>query len=200
MGAFDRCQATGDRGLRDVEAFVGSRAVDGRFVTTDKGTMSRLLQREVGDFLANGPDGRCWGLELKTEEADRHGNFFLETWSNLNFGMQTVGWMLTLKCDVLLYYFLESRELYSIDFRRLFEWAWGTHGRPPQLHARNFRFKAQKKHSQLNETWGYCVPISKLGAQVGYKKFVPGEGPGGFVEGERVRPTRQEELFPYNGA
>src|SRR5438067_291333 len=88
----------------------------GRYVVTNKGNLSPVLQRRAGDVLFNDGGGRIWAVECKTEEVDKHGNFFLEHWSNKCFRHQKDGWMRTQRADILLYHFLEPGDLYSISF------------------------------------------------------------------------------------
>lgn len=170
MSSFQDSRGTEIRGLNDVLSFIKLRAFEGRYVCTDKGTLSEFLQAECGDIMAEmgatEQDRRLYAIELKTEEEDKYGNLFLETWSNLNFDRRKPGWMWTLKCDILLYYFLASKELYSIDFRKLWAWFHGQiHGNMELIQpfgTRRYTLKLQKKCVQLNRTTGLAVPINDL--------------------------------------
>lgn len=172
MNSFRKAQGLAIRGLEDIVPFIRSRATGGQFVLTDKGTLSELLQKSAGDALLNFAT-RCWGVELKTEEENKYGNFFLETWSNRKFSMQNPGWMYTLKTDILLYYFLNSGELFSMKFDDLWDWSFckrserGLCGR-----VYDYPEKPQGKYEQLNETWGRCVPIEVIGREVGFRKYL----------------------------
>lgn len=191
MNSFEHCNGIGVQALKDIVPFLRARAHDSRFVTTDKGCLSELLQTSVGDVLLNTPDGKVWGLELKAEEANLYNNFFLETWSNLSFGRQKPGWMVTLQCDVLLYYFVREGELYSIPFRRLFEFCFGNGEKPPMLF--QYPHKPQRKHRQLNLTVGHVVPIAEVQRYVGFRKYrLVGDG---FVEVRDTTTTRGLKLI-----
>jgi len=67
--------------------------------------------------------------------------------------------------DILLYYFIKERLLYSIDFFKLRSWAFmdGNIYKYPE--------KPQGKYSQLNDTWGRCVPIIAIEKEVGLRKY-----------------------------
>ena len=102
-------------------------------------------------------------MELKVEAANKHGNFFLETWSNREWF--TLGWMYKLQADVLLYYFLQERELYSIKVPALKEWAFGVGDGQGAIY--KYLERKQSKYNQRNDTWGRCVPIAELQKALG---------------------------------
>lgn len=183
MNAFEQCKAIEIRALNDIIPFIRNQAWEGRFVITDKGPMAKFLQETVGDLMMNCPKGKIWGVELKSEEEDKYGNFFLETWSNLSFGWNRPGWFDTLKCDVLLYYFLNPGTLYSIPYKPLFEWAHGKvrDGKlvaAPNLH--RYTLRTQSKNKQANVTAGHCVNIAELFQKVRFRRYR--KTPDGFVE------------------
>jgi hypothetical protein len=134
-----------------------------RYVLTNKGNVSKELQKTCGDALINSDDGTIWAIEIKAERRNKTGNFYLETWSNRKW--YTVGWMFNLNTDILLYFFLEDMLLYSIKFRDLRHWAF-VKGR-----IYDFQEKPQTKYSQLNDTWGRCVPIGVIGDEVGFTQY-----------------------------
>jgi hypothetical protein len=194
VSSFPQTQKLALRGLADIIPFIRSRATEGQFVLTDKGALSELLQRTAGDALLNHAS-KVWGVELKTEEENKYGNFFLETWSNRKFGMQTFGWLYTLRSDILLYYFLDSGELFSVKFNDLWEWAFCRRGEGGQC-GRVYQFpeKPQGKHQQLNETWGRCVPIEVIGREVGFRKYLFTRGQ--FQEVPNACPTPAPPVPP----
>jgi len=159
-------------GVKDIVTFLETQAHHGRFVLTNKGRLAESLQKTVGDAAVNCPLNKIWGIEFKVEEENKHGNFYLETWSNLCF--KTTGWMYNLDADVLLYYFLNDKHLFSIPFRRLCRWAFGcgaTDERIDPGRIYSFREKKQKKYKQLNDTWGRCVPIDVVREEVGFEEY-----------------------------
>lgn len=91
--------------------------------------------------------------------------------------------MFKLKADVLIYYFIENKVIYSIPFGKLRRWAFGRKGSevrslsPGRIY--DFPEKQQKKTCQLNDTWGRCVPIVVIEKEVGFKKY----------EGDNFVPT-----------
>lgn len=154
MNAFDDTRKIEQRSLDILRPLIEQRAFNGQYVVTNKGPLSRELQRSVGDLLYNSDKETVYCAEIKAEESNAHGNFFLETWSNR--ARFTLGWMFTLTTDLLLYHFIEDDLLYPLPFARLRRWA---------FHKGNiYRFdeRPQTKHVQLNDTWGRCVPIPEL--------------------------------------
>ena len=87
-----------------------------------------------------------------------------------NFQIATLGWMYTLNADLLLYHFVKDDRLYKIPFQKLKRWAF--HDR------RIFDFpeRRQSKYSQLNDTWGRCVPIEIISSELNLSQpFCPSE-------------------------
>ena len=167
MTAFAEAQAIGARGTRDVIRFLDGLLFEGRYVVTDKGPLSQFLQHSVGDALYNSPDGRIWGVEVKTERRTT-GNMFLETWSNRT--RLTHGWLHTLTADVLAYMFLDTRVLCLVPMKPLQQWAFGTGEGPGHLY--QYPEKKQRIFDQLNDTWGRCVPIDVIARDVGCQQYV----------------------------
>jgi len=171
MSSFhDACKVEA-KGVSDICRFLEQQCDCGRFVLTDKGRLSETLQRTVGDAVASKNDG-VWGIEFKVERENKHGNFFLETWSNLAW--RKPGWMFTLDADVLLYYFLAEREMYAIPFQRLCKWAFGdaTTGvkkNPGRIY--DFPERLQAAYLQRNDTWGRCVPIAVIETEVTFTRY-----------------------------
>lgn len=165
MNSFKSCQEIEKRALPDLIPFLMRYCYEGRFVLTDKGALSKEIQKMAGDALLNGSEGTLWTVDWKVEEENKYGNFFLETWSNLRHGFYTVGWMFTLQTDRLLYYFLKEKMLYSIPFLRLKTWAFVDRQiyKYPEL--------LQGKHVQLNKTYGRCVPIEVIRKEVTFKEY-----------------------------
>ena len=163
--AFQQAQTVEEESWAILEPFIQMRSFDGRWVKTAKGKLARELQRTVGDVLMNTDDESIRGIEIKAEE-DKTGNFFLETWSNRK--RFTLGWMYTLNADFLFYHFLKDDELYIMNFDRLREWAFWNGG--PIYRYKEAR---QRKYSQLNDTWGRCVPITIIQKAMPVKLFHP---------------------------
>lgn len=151
--------------LEDIWPFLLKYAHDGRVVLTGKGTNAKELQKTAGDALFNCPAGKVWTVDWKIEVANLHNNFFLETWSNRS--RYTLGWMYTLQTDILLYYFFKEKDLYSIKFAALREWAF-IKGR---IYDQEFPEKKQNKYKQMNDTWGRCVPIKIITDEVGLRHY-----------------------------
>lgn len=172
--AFEQARGVEAISREILHPFIEQRALNGQYITTDKGRLARELQKTVGDVLMNGADGRLFAVEIKAERKNEYSNLFLEIWSNLS--RYTPGWMLTLDCDVLFYHFIEDDDLLIIDFQKLKHWAFRQEASKTPHRIGNiwkFPLRKQKRYSQLNDTHGACVPISVLREEVGIREFHP---------------------------
>jgi len=163
MGAFAECQKVEARSRRILHPFIEQRSFEGRYVLLEKGRLAAELQKAIGDVIHTGLDGQLRSLELKAEEENKHGNFFLETWSNLS--RLTPGWMITSRSDLLLYHFLSENTLCVMNLPRLQDWAFR------QRNIYEFNEKQQRKYNQMNDTWGRCVPIDIIERDVKLVRF-----------------------------
>lgn len=154
MNAFDTARGVEQRSMAILRPWIQTRAFNGQFVVTTKGPLARELQLTVGDALYNSDAETVYSLEIKAEETNQHGNFFLETWSNLS--RWTPGWMLTVQSDLLLYHFIGPDELYIVPLKKLKHWAF------TERNIYRFPERRQGKYTQLNDTWGRCVPIDEV--------------------------------------
>jgi len=181
MNGFAKASLVEARGLAILMPYLVERAHEGRVVRTSKGNLSKHLQASFGDVMLNTDEETVHSLEIKVEEENRTGNLFLETWSNRNLDNRDShsergskpGWMISQRADFLLYYFLCSDELFTIPFFRLKRWAFGFEASPGrQIDGRIYKYdeKPQAKYSQLNDTWGRCVPISVLEKEIKLKR------------------------------
>lgn len=141
---------------------------DGHYVVTHKGKLARMLQEQAGDVMFNTSSGTLWTIECKAELLNAHGNFFFESWSNKR--QFNPGWLWKVQADYLLYHFLndedgyEQDEVYVINLFDLRTWLFETvNGR---WRITRWPEKRQDKYEQLNDTWGYCVPIEAVLAGV----------------------------------
>lgn len=144
----------------------------GRLVLTNKGTLAKWLQESVGDALLMREE-RLYAVELKAERKHT-GNLFLETWSNRNLENrashaergQSPGWLMKIRADLLLYYFLDKDVLYSIDVLSLKRWVFGRGDGTGMWGSGKLRECRQGQYAQLNDTWGVLAPISQLHAEL----------------------------------
>jgi len=177
MSSFDVTCEIGDRVVEMVAPLLRARAVDGHvtFLSDDPTTSDK--QRYLGDAVLTTTDGRIITVEIKGEQENKHGNLFLETWSNRQKLIR--GWLETSRCNVLVYSFLDERTAYTCFMSRLQGWALkeGHVGRYPE--------RKQQAYEQHNDTWGRPVPIAHLRKTVGLKRFELG------AEGDEV----QREMF-----
>lgn len=169
MNAFDSARNVERRSANIIRPLLSHLALRGQFVETDKGVLAPLLQRIAGDYMLNSRkrDGALVGIEVKAEEANKFSNFYFETWSNKQGG--TEGWLKTLNAEFLLWHFVDDDELYTMFLPRVRAWLINDGN------ARRFPEKPQRKRSQLNDTWGLCVPIATVEAEVGYMFCRPAE-------------------------
>jgi len=157
MSAFRSCQQLEAASRAHLEAHLFPRMVfDGRFVSVQKGEMAREFQLTSGDYVVNSDALTAWRIECKCERDNRHGNFFVETYSNLSRGKP--GWFWTQQADFLLYHFLREGDVYLMSLPTLRRWLYSadSQGRP-RIH--RYPHRQQRVHAQLNDTWGYCVNI-----------------------------------------
>lgn len=158
MNAFEDARGVERRSLEILRPLISQRSFHGQYVVTNKGPLARELQKTAGDVLFNKDGETVYGVEIKAEEKDAHGNFFFETWSNR--ALFTLGWMYTLKSDLILYHFIENDDLYIIPFQKLRKWAFH------QCRIYAYPERQQGKRAQLNDTWGRCVPIRDLAVEL----------------------------------
>lgn len=192
MTAFDLSRYVEDQGMARLIPLLKQYADGGQFVINNKGPLAPMLQATVGDALLN-RNGGVYGLEVKIEQ-EFTGNFYLELWSNKKFDPRKVGWMVSLNADILWYYFLDVDLLFSMSFHRLWKWAFVEDQRSvAKGRGRIYDFpeKLQRKAAQLNETWGRCVPIATVYAEVGFVMYKPSKS---FDPMEYVPPKGQITL------
>lgn len=158
MNAFEDASKLESKGMGVILAYLKDVALDGRIVLTSKGRKSLLLQKLVGDVIVQSKRGAAVCFELKTEQADKYGNFFLEVWSNLP--RHTLGWMYTTEADWILYQFYDDERVYMLPVPQLKHWAF------TRRKIEDYPHRPQKKRDQMNETVGACVPISIIEAEV----------------------------------
>ena len=173
MNPFDNACRVMVESFRILEPFIVAKADDGRYVTTDKGPLSKRLQETIGDLLMN-MNGNVYCIELKSEQANPWRNFFIEEWSNRSRFNR--GWLHKLDTDFLWYHFIDSDELYIIPFRKFREWLFMAKSkRVPGGVGRLYDFpaKEQRKRKQANDTWARCIPIETVREEVGFKLIHP---------------------------
>lgn len=142
--SFKTCCQTELEGRETLIRFANSRGIE--VLLTDG---NRNIQKVYGDAVMI-KDGVCKLVEFKIERKYT-GKLFVEEWSN--FGINP-GWLRTCKADYIWYYFMDVDLLYittPAHCRKLVE---GEH---------NFPMKQQKKHEQLNDARGYCIPVENFG-------------------------------------
>lgn len=169
MHAFRKTNIVKNMGYADLKTFLKTKAYNGQFVFTEKGHLSEILQKTVGDVLINTDEETVWGIEIKTERKHT-GNLFIEEWSNRKWF--TRGWLDHLDTDILWYYFRDKKILYSMVFPDLKKWAFIVNNRKNQP-GRMYDFPAreQKEYDQPNNTWGRIVPIPVLEREIRFKTY-----------------------------
>jgi hypothetical protein len=180
-----------DRGRGDVEHFLRSRTdLFTDVVPVYGSTKAQELQQGHGDFICYTTDGKLITVDVKVEVSERHGNLFLETFSNRSRFNR--GWLDKVSITYLVYYFLDTGSLYVINFRKLREWAFGAGGRAGRIY--EYPEKPQNKYKQNNDTYGRCVPIRIIREQVGLRHFRRNpDAPSGFSD---VEADGEGAVFP----
>lgn len=157
MNEFERDNAW-QKAKRDsvlAPGFYGKYAVDGRYVTIDKGRLATILQKRYAvDTVVQGRDGAAIFIEEKIVRwpGYRYADFFLETRSCTNPGHESPGWMFYGEADYLLYCFeMEGGGLdcWLIEFQPLQKWFWPREESFPY---------SQLRHT-VNKTGGRLVPV-----------------------------------------
>lgn len=191
MNSFDRASLVAAESWKILQPFIESRAYEGRYVVTSKGRLAKELQISVGDVLFNSDAETVWAIELKAEQRSSK-NFFLEVWSNRTIFRP--GWMWTLNTDLLLYHFIETDDVYCIDFRRLKKWfhGCGHRGRPPSA---TFEHATQAAYTQHNDTWGALVPIASVEEAVGFDLVHPARG---FTDTRHIVAKQYDQMSLLN--
>ncbi len=158
---FQTCLAIEVEGYQLIRPYLDRHCEEYVYINTSKRKdLYNLIQKNAGDLIFK-VNGEIYFADLKTEQSNRYGNFFLETWSNKS--RNTPGWLdpkVGIQSDYLFYIFLEQKMMYSFNFPELRRWAY------EQNNLKRFPEKCQKKYDQLNDTWGVCVPIEKLVREV----------------------------------
>lgn len=159
MNDFHRDNAW-QRSVRDAvlaPGFYGHYAMQGRYVTVDKGRLAAALQRRAVDTIVQGRDGAAICIEEKIVRWP--GRLYtaacLETKSCTVPGHESVGWMMYGEADFLLYCFqLEHGDLdcWLIDFPRLQEWFWPLEATFPKF----------QKTDTINRSAGRVVPLAAI--------------------------------------
>ena len=159
MSAFSEASKVEREGTVHILKYLDACGYAGKYQLTEN---QKFLQKYVGDVvLAVG------SIEFKVEKSDKHGNLFLETWSNKS--RFTPGWMYTTQADFLWCYFVAQRSLHEMKMKDLREWAFGVDNICG--HVYSYPEKRQRKYTQLNDTWGWCVPYDVLERSMpSYKK------------------------------
>ncbi|MHB8875332.1 MAG: hypothetical protein ACYC8T_16730 [Myxococcaceae bacterium] len=136
----------------------------------------RFQHRGV-DLLWERPGEPVSGVEVKGDRHGRRGNYFLELVSNLE--KNTPGCFLYSEADLLLYVFLEQRELHLLPMRAAREW----------FLERSKEFPLRSTRTRLGK-----ASYTTVGAIVPVRTMMPGiAGAGRFKIGEE----KVEALAPY---
>lgn len=157
MNSYKYCQKVEEMGYELVKPYLRENFDEWVYVNTiERNELILAFQQNFGDLIVK-KDKSIYFIDLKTENEDKYGNLFLETWSNKK--RNTAGWFspeLGVKADFVYYIFLQQKILYILDLPKLRKWAFeeGNIQRYPE--------KMQNKFDQLNDTWGRCVRIVDL--------------------------------------
>jgi hypothetical protein len=117
----------------------------------------RFQHRGV-DLLWERADGAITGVEVKGDRQGQRGNFFFELVSNLE--KDTPGCFLYSLADLLVYVFLERREVHCLPLAATREWFLAR--------AKDFELKSTRTRTGalLYTTVGAIVPVSRVHREV----------------------------------
>lgn len=151
-----------------------------------------FLDAVYGDWLLKHA-GKHAFVEVKTERRDPNGNFFIEHWSNERW--RNPGWFYKCRADVLWYYFLESDELYRINFRALRMWGLTNLGSEAWMQVNLDKYpERDARADQRNATMGRLVPIQTI-VDLGFVNGDPPEHPRAACEETGTPIVTQKELL-----
>jgi hypothetical protein len=157
MNSFQECQKIENQGYELIKPYLNNNFDECVYVnTSERNELVLAFQQNFGDLIVK-KNGTIYFIDIKTENEDKYGNFFLETWSNKK--RNTPGWFVPeigVKADFVYYIFLGSKILYILDLPKLRKWAFEDNN------IERYPEKMQKKYDQLNDTWGRCVKISDI--------------------------------------
>ena len=159
MNSFVECQKIEARGYEMLKPYLREHFDEFVYVNTEeRSELMQAFQRNFGDLIVKRGKG-LYFIDIKTENEDKYGNLFLETWSNKK--RDTPGWFMPpeeggVKADFLYYVFLKQRDLYILDLPKVRVWAFTN------KNIERYPEKMQNKYDQLNDTWGRCVKIVDL--------------------------------------
>ncbi len=157
MNSFQECQKVEEMGYELIKPFLKKNYDEYVYVNTaERNELILAFQQNFGDLIVKKKKA-IYFIDLKTENEDKYGNLFLETWSNKK--RNTPGWFppeVGVKADFVYYIFLKQKVLYILDLPKLRKWAF------EDGNITNYSEKKQSKYIQLNDTWGRCVKIADL--------------------------------------
>jgi hypothetical protein len=157
MNSFIACQKIENMGYELVKPYLRTQFDEFVYVNTEeRNELVLAFQQNFGDLIVK--KGKAiYFIDIKTENEDKYGNLFLETWSNKK--RNTPGWFVPdvgVKADFVYYIFLKQKILYVLDLPKLRKWAFND------KNLERYPEKMQNKYDQLNDTWGRCVKINDL--------------------------------------
>jgi hypothetical protein len=166
MNGFSLANAVEARAWVIIHPFIQAKAHNGMMVWPNDSPAGIAIQKSHGDIIMQTSEREVSTIELKAEE-EFTGNLFLETWSNKNLCSQKShaergsepGWLVKSRADLLLYYFLDTDDLFVCKMLALQRWAFGD-GKPGKVWG--FQEVRQNKYVQKNDTWGHLVSIDLL--------------------------------------
>ena len=157
MNSFIACQKIENMGYELVKPYLRIQFDEYVYVNTEeRNELILAFQQNFGDLIVK-KDKAIYFIDIKTENEDKYGNLFLETWSNKK--RNTPGWFVPdvgVKADFVYYIFLKQKILYILDLPKLRKWAFND------KNIERYPEKMQNKYDQLNDTWGRCVKINDL--------------------------------------
>ena len=131
---------------------------------TDVSTIEKYRDEDI-DCILEFTDNKKKTGEIKTDTY-LSGNIFYETVSNLEYG--TLGCMEKSKADYLFYYFINSDELYIIDFPKYKKW---FNENKHRFDCKKLKNKNKRENGIYNSI-GYTIPKVLFEREFNaYKKF-----------------------------
>lgn len=146
--SFDICRGIESESLKTVETEL-FKLFDAVFDTNNFNNFL-MYQQYYGDYLAVKNADKFF-IEVKSEQSNKWGNFYLETWSNKP---ENVGWFKKCRADLILYHFIADKMIYIFDLQKAQQFVESSGDKYPE--------KPQSKYSQRNKSFGLCVPVNDI--------------------------------------
>lgn len=150
---FNKSINVGNRGEEIIKSYLENNPNIAEVIDVSK---DKRYQDEDIDFIVRLKSGELIPIELKTDTCDNTGNIFYETMSNIEYNVP--GCMIKSKAKCLFYYFINTKVLYIIAFKRYKEWVEENCKKFTEKKIKNIN----RKNNGIAYSAGLLIPRSML--------------------------------------